>query len=747
MRAFARHAVGLGLRACRLVSCNSRVGASLGAGSAAALLSILSLAGAHTIGGPCQSTVENCEKWSATIQGPRRAPGQRPDDFPVAIAVSSTTVFAGVHSVDLNVADPYSSTASWTLFAYDLNTGAERWHAFRRSRPYDSLHDVAVSPDGNTVVATGGAFDGFPVGATDSNIVTVGYDAATGAERWSAVWDGNPVGVDNSVVVAYSADGRSVYVGGITNLAPGEIDYVTIAYDATNGTQQWVSIYNGLGPGRTNSLNDLVVSPDGKRVYVTGESDGAQQYEIDFATVAYDTSTGQQLWVSRSQPTFVDRACCLAADQDHVYVTGDSTNPNGSDYGALTVALRVNDGSTAWQQRLGASGYNGGRAITAGHGRVVVTAQSPSNRPDQDVIVSTAAYDASTGTQLWMTPLAEPLRSQLPNDITIGPDGNHVYLIANSRPSIPDTKLLNQEVVAYNLTDGSTAWSVHMDSGPINAMSGDKVAMAPDGNSVVTLGQITYSADPLGPSDQNIYDSVVAVLPAEFAPIPSPTPTATPSPSPTPTTTPTPTATPTATSTPTPTATNTPSPTPIPTPTPTPTPAPVQLTKAVSRATHGDAGTFDIDLTNGSGVECRRINSNGDYMLVFTFSNTLTSVGGAEVTNGVGSVSARKIDDNDAHNYIVRLTGVTNAQVITVALTDVADSAGDFSTSVQATMGVLIGDTNADRFTDAVDVSQTKSQSGNAVTSANLREDLNADGFIDAVDVSLVKSKSGTALP
>jgi hypothetical protein len=54
--------------------------------------------------------------------------------------------------------------------------------------------------------------------------------------------------------------------------------------------------------------------------------------------------------------------------------------------------------------------------------------------------------------------------------------------------------------------------------------------------------------------------------------------------------------------------------------------------------------------------------------------------------------------------------------------------------------------TNADRFTDAIDVSQTKSQSGNAIGSSNFRENVNVKGFIDAVDVSLVKSKSGTAL-
>jgi hypothetical protein len=95
----------------------------------------------------------------------------------------------------------------------------------------------------------------------------------------------------------------------------------------------------------------------------------------------------------------------------------------------------------------------------------------------------------------------------------------------------------------------------------------------------------------------------------------------------------------------------------------------------------------------------------------------------------------------------VNLTGVTNAQVIKVSLTNVSDSAGDFSSAVSAPMGVLIGDTNADGFVNSADISQTKSQSGQAVTGFNFREDLNADGFLNSADISLVKSKSGTALP
>jgi hypothetical protein len=175
----------------------------------------------------------------------------------------------------------------------------------------------------------------------------------------------------------------------------------------------------------------------------------------------------------------------------------------------------------------------------------------------------------------------------------------------------------------------------------------------------------------------------------------------------------------------------------------------VQLISVISRETHGSAGSFDINLPliGPRGIECRSGGGNGNYTLVFSFANPLTNVDGASVSSGSGSVASNNIDGNDAHNYIVNLTGVTNAQTITVSLTNVTDSAGNFSSAVSASMAVLVGDTNGDGFVNSADISQTKSQSGNTVTSANFREDVNTDGFINSADISLVKSKSGTALP
>jgi hypothetical protein len=69
---------------------------------------------------------------------------------------------------------------------------------------------------------------------------------------------------------------------------------------------------------------------------------------------------------------------------------------------------------------------------------------------------------------------------------------------------------------------------------------------------------------------------------------------------------------------------------------------------------------------------------------VFTFANPLTTVDGASVTSGTGLGTTSNIDSNDADNYIVNLTGVTNAQVITVSLANVTDSTGNFSSAVLA---------------------------------------------------------------
>jgi hypothetical protein len=117
------------------------------------------------------------------------------------------------------------------------------------------------------------------------------------------------------------------------------------------------------------------------------------------------------------------------------------------------------------------------------------------------------------------------------------------------------------------------------------------------------------------------------------------------------------------------------------------------------------------------------------------------------VTSGTGTVASSNIDPNDAHNYILNLTGATNAQVITVALSNVTDAAGNFSSSVAAQMGVLIGDVSASGRVDAASVSLVRQQTLQTMSSSNFREDSNVSGRIDAADVSIARQQTLTSLP
>ena len=167
---------------------------------------------------------------------------------------------------------------------------------------------------------------------------------------------------------------------------------------------------------------------------------------------------------------------------------------------------------------------------------------------------------------------------------------------------------------------------------------------------------------------------------------------------------------------------------------------------AVSRKTHGAAGTFDVDLPlvpigGAVGIEDRTGAVAGAHQEVITFATPVTLTGVA-VTSGTGSAT---FSGSGTAVITVDLTGVTDQQRLGVTLMNVND--GTTTGDVLIPMGVLSGDTNANGSVNAGDVAQTKGQSGVVVGAGNFRNDVNSNGSINAGDVALVKSKSGNVLP
>jgi len=165
------------------------------------------------------------------------------------------------------------------------------------------------------------------------------------------------------------------------------------------------------------------------------------------------------------------------------------------------------------------------------------------------------------------------------------------------------------------------------------------------------------------------------------------------------------------------------------------------LVGAVSRKTHGSAGTFDIDLLPpASGIECRSGGANGDFQVVVTFAVPITFTSAS--VSGTGSVTTALASGNQV---FVNLTGVTNAQKITLTLLGVND--GTHTADVSVPMAVLLGDVNASGDVDSADVFLVRQQTLHNVTLSNFREDINASGDIDSADVFIARKQTLTSLP
>jgi hypothetical protein len=157
------------------------------------------------------------------------------------------------------------------------------------------------------------------------------------------------------------------------------------------------------------------------------------------------------------------------------------------------------------------------------------------------------------------------------------------------------------------------------------------------------------------------------------------------------------------------------------------------------------AGSFDIPLplSGNPGVECRTGGLTNDYTLIFTFSNNVIS-GQASLDTGVGTIAGTPI--LCGKTMTVNLSGVANAQTLTIRLINVTDEFSQVLPETLVSMAVLMGDTTGNGVVNGSDVAETKAEIGQAINSDNFRADVNANGAIGAADVTIVKSQIGNRI-
>ena len=325
-------------------------------------------------------------RWSATFYG--RGYGQ-----PSAIAVSpdSSKVFVTGFTSYPNACCP----DQFVTVAYDAATGARLWVA----RTFNVLHvgslatAIAVSPDGSSV---------FVAGEAGRNPVVVAYDPATGDQQWVSRYQVPRGGISGSEGVAVSPDGSEVFLTGPFRAPPAGPKFATVAYNAATGAQLWAQTTKGTtysrdvaaspdgsavlvsgtvtkisggsvftttayapatgtplsthrfhGPGPDSAPSALTVTPDGRDVFVIGNSADNVSGVVDFTTVGYATTSGAQLWARSYQPsagmngTHGAQAAGISPDGASVYITGSAAGSARNSVNYTTIAYHTATGQKA----------------------------------------------------------------------------------------------------------------------------------------------------------------------------------------------------------------------------------------------------------------------------------------------------------------------------------------------------------------------------------------------------------------
>jgi DNA-binding beta-propeller fold protein YncE len=305
--------------------------------------------------------------------------------------------------------------------------------------------------------------------------LTLAYDASNGSLLWQRRYNGPDNLQDQAIAIAASPDSSALFVTGSSKGNGTEFDYATVSYDATTGFERWVSRYAGACYC-ADMARGLAASTDGSTLFVTGDGYGPRQY--DFHTIAYDTATGSTRWTARSDVKGrYDSANFIvaASDGSTIFVTGWSGFGVGQDEDWLTIAYNAMTGGELWRRRLrGASASNDtpeGAAISTDGSRLYVTGRTWPGIFTTYLV--TVAYDTATGSVLWR------IHHKGEGCCIVGsPIDSTIYVSQGGRNE--------RAVAAFDGLTGALLWVVPDTSG--------RLALSPDGARVFVVGTVAGSA-------------------------------------------------------------------------------------------------------------------------------------------------------------------------------------------------------------------------------------------------------------
>lgn len=174
------------------------------------------------------------------------------------------------------------------------------------------------------------------------------------------------------------------------------------------------------------------------------------------------------------------------------------------------------------------------------------------------------------------------------------------------------------------------------------------------------------------------------------------------------------------------------------------TSAPATLSSAVSRKVHGAAGSFDLPLTLTPLTSPTTEPRQGSMAtVVLTFDKPIASANAA-VTEGGATAAAPTLSGNDVN---VALSGLVDAQYVTLTLTNVAGTDGSTGGTGVVRIGFLVGDVNQSRVVSLADLGLVNAQLAQPVTAANYLKDVNANGTLTLADKGITNASLTHSLP
>lgn len=307
--------------------------------------------------------------------------------------------------------------------------------------------------------------------------------AAPGSQLWVTRYNGPANLWDQANDLGVSPDGSKVFVTGFTTGPRNRRDFATVAYDASTGGELWAKGYNGY------FAVALEVSPDGSAVYVTGYDNHATTL-YDYATVAYDAATGAELWAkSYNGPgNSYDGANALGVSSDgsEVFVTGRSKG-SGTHNDYVTIAYDAASGATLWMRRYNgpASGPDVAFALGVDPQGSAVYVTGFSNGQTGQADFATIAYAASTGTKLWAKRYDGRVDGRdVAYALTVSPDGSVIFVTGRSR----GTSSGSYATLAYDASDGGKLWGRRYNGPQSSSDSARALGVSPDGSEVFVTG-------------------------------------------------------------------------------------------------------------------------------------------------------------------------------------------------------------------------------------------------------------------